>query len=84
MTVAPQRNYDGSMKQTIADDATFALRLANLTCNYAAFQVLGGTRLSVATTHYRVAERVLADAGLELVDVDPDDSMTLARIVRAR
>jgi len=72
------------MKQTIADDATFALRLANLTCNYAAFQVLGGTRLSVATTHYRVAERVLADAGLELVDVDPDDSMTLARIVRAR
>ena len=72
------------MKRTIEDDTNVALQLANLTCEYMAFQVLGGTRLSVATTHYTVAERVLADAGLRLVDVDATDSKTFARIVRAK
>lgn len=72
------------MKQTIADDANVALRIAGLTCDYLAFRVLGATRLSVDTTHYTVAGRVLADVGLLLVDVDANDSKTIARIVRAK
>jgi len=72
------------MKRSIAHDANTALRAANLTCRYGTIQALGATRLSVETTHYTVAERVLTDAGLALVDVDPDDSMTHARIVRVK
>ena len=76
--------HDGCMKQTIAHDATEALRAANLTCRYGAIQALGATRFSVETTRYADAEWVLAEAGLVLVDADPDDFVTHARIVRAK
>jgi len=72
------------MTQTIEYDANVALRLANLSCEYAAFQVLRDTRLSIETTHYTVARRVLADVGLMLMDIDANDSKTLTRIVRAK
>jgi len=72
------------MNQTIEHDAGAALMAANLGCRYVTFQALGAARLSVETPRYSDVERVLAEAGLELVDVDPDDSMTLARIIRAK
>ena len=72
------------MKQTIANDANAAIRAANLGCRCAAIQACGAARLSVETTRYADAELVLAVAGLVLVDADPDDSMTLARVARAK
>ena len=72
------------MKQTIANDANAAIRAANLGCRCAAIQACGAARLSVETTRYADAELVLAVAGLVLVDADPDDFMTFARIVRAK
>jgi len=72
------------MTKTIAYDAAEALRAANLTCWCVDVRPLGAERLSIETTHYTVAERVLADAGLVLVDIHATPSMTLARIVRAK
>ena len=72
------------MKQTIANDANAAIRAANLGCRCAAIQACGAARLSIETARYDDAERVLADAGLVLVDADDGGFMTLARIVRAK
>lgn len=71
------------MRQTIQHDANAALRPANLKCEYLVVQVLDATRLSIETARYDDAERVLADAGLVLVDADDGGFMTFARIVRA-
>jgi hypothetical protein len=57
------------MNQTIEHDAGAALMAANLGCRYVTFQALGAARLSVETPRYSDAERVLADVGLELVDL---------------
>jgi hypothetical protein len=72
------------VKQTILHDANAALRAANPSCLYVVIQETGAPRLSVETARYADAERVLAAAGLVLVDASPGDFLTFARIVRAK
>jgi len=72
------------MTLSIEREATAAMQAANLGCQYAANQTAGTTYFGVETSRYSDAERVLADVGLLLVDVDATDSKTLARIVRVK
>ena len=71
-------------KQAIEREAIAALLAVNLTWPCVALRVLGTARLSIATTHYILAERVLVDVGLVLVDAEHDDYMTHASVVRAK